>query len=50
MNRDRAKKLSILIILALCFIMLVVLLAGFSLDRVKEKRQADVGDALHAQP
>ena len=40
------QKLSILIILACCFIMLVVILAWFALDRVKEKIQADVGDAL----
>jgi hypothetical protein len=45
-ERGSTQKLSILIILALCFIMLVVVLAVFSLDRVKEKRQADVGDAL----
>jgi CheY-like chemotaxis protein len=45
-EQGSSQKLSILIILALCFIMLVVLLAGFSLDRVKEKRQADVGAAL----
>ena len=40
------QKISILIILACCFITLVVILAWFSLDRVKEKIQADVGDAL----
>jgi polar amino acid transport system substrate-binding protein len=39
-------KLSILIILAGAFFMLVVVLAWFALDRVKEKIQADVGDAL----
>jgi PAS domain S-box-containing protein len=33
-------------ILAGCFIMVVVVLAWFSLDRVKEKIQADVRDAL----
>ena len=40
------QKLSILIILAGCFIILVIFLAGFALERVKEKIQADVGDAL----
>ena len=40
------KKLSLLIILAGCFIVLVTFLAGLALDRVKEKIQADVGDAL----
>jgi PAS domain S-box-containing protein len=40
------QKISILIILACCFIILVTFLAGFALDRVKEKIQADVGDAL----
>jgi PAS domain S-box-containing protein len=40
------RKLSILLILACCFIMLVTFLAGFALDRVKEKIQTDVGDAL----
>ena len=39
-------KLSILIILACCFIILVTFLARFALDRVKEKIQTDVGDAL----
>ena len=33
-------------ILVSCFVILVVLLAGFALNRVKKKRQADVGDAL----
>jgi hypothetical protein len=33
-------------ILAACFILLVVVLAWFALDRVKEKIQADVGDSL----
>ena len=40
------QKLSLLIILAGCFIVLVTVLAGFALDRVKEKIQVDVGDAL----
>ena len=40
------KKPGILIILAGCFIALVVVLAWFALDRVKEKIQADVGEAL----
>ena len=40
------QKLSILMILAGGFIVLVVVLAWFALDRVKEKIQADVGDAL----
>ena len=40
------QKLSILIILACCFIILVTFLAGFALDRVKEKIQTDMGDAL----
>ena len=40
------QKLSILIILACCFIILVTFLAGVALDRVKKKIQADVGDAL----
>jgi hypothetical protein len=40
------QKLSILFILAGCFIVLVAFLAGFALDRVKEKIQVDVGDAL----
>ena len=40
------QKPGILIILAGCFIVLVVVLAGFALDRVKEKIQADVGEAL----
>ena len=37
---------SILIILVSCFLVLVVVLAWLALDRVKEKIQADVGDAL----
>ncbi|MGD9090084.1 MAG: PAS domain S-box protein [Desulfobacterales bacterium] len=40
------QKPGILIILAGCFIALVVVLAWFALDRVEEKIQADVGDAL----
>ena len=40
------QKLSILIILAGCFIILVTFLTGFALERVKEKIQVDVGDAL----
>jgi polar amino acid transport system substrate-binding protein len=40
------QKLSILIILAGAFLMLVVVLAWFALNRVEEKIQADVGDAL----
>ena len=40
------QKLSILIILASLFIMLVVIIAWFALDRVKERIQADVSDAL----
>ena len=40
------QKLSILIILAGAFLMLVVILAWFALSRVEEKIQTDVGDAL----
>jgi len=40
------QKLSILIILAGAFLVLVVILAWFALERVEEKIQADVGDAL----
>jgi polar amino acid transport system substrate-binding protein len=40
------QKLSILLILASCLIMLVTVLAWFALDRVKEKIQTDVGYAL----
>ena len=40
------QKLSILMILAGLFIMLVVIIAWFALDRVKERIQADVSDAL----
>jgi len=39
-------KPNILIILAGCFLMLVTVLAWLALDKVKEKIQADVGDAL----
>jgi PAS domain S-box-containing protein len=45
-ERGSIQKLSILIILACCFIILVTFLAGFALERVKEKIQADLGDAL----
>ncbi len=45
-ERGSTQKLSILIILAGCFIILVSALAWFALGRVKEKIQADVGDAL----
>ena len=40
------QKPSILIILVSCFLVLVVVLAWFALDRIKEKIQSDVGDAL----
>ena len=40
------QKPTILIILVSCFLVLVVVLAWFALGRVKEKIQADVGDAL----
>jgi two-component system sensor histidine kinase/response regulator len=40
------QKPSILIILAGCFMVLVVVLAWFALDRIEEKIQADVGEAL----
>ena len=40
------RKLSILLILTVSFIVLVMILAWFALDRVKEKIKADVGDAL----
>jgi polar amino acid transport system substrate-binding protein len=40
------RKLSILFILTVGFIALVVVLAWFALDQVKEKIQAEVGDAL----
>ena len=40
------QKLSILMILAVCFIMLVVVLAWFALDQVKKKVQSDAGNAL----
>jgi PAS domain S-box-containing protein len=39
-------KLNILIILAVCFIALVIVLAGFALNRVEEKIKTDVGEAL----
>ena len=45
-ERGSTQKLSILMILAGCFIMLAVVLAWFALDKVKEKIQADVGNAL----
>ena len=40
------QKPGILIILAACFIALVFVLAWFALNRVEEKIQADVGEAL----
>ncbi|MEE9497191.1 MAG: PAS domain S-box protein, partial [Desulfobacterales bacterium] len=40
------QNINILIILGCCFLMLVVVLAWFALDRVKEKIQTDAGDAL----
>jgi PAS domain S-box-containing protein len=40
------QKPGILFILAGCFMVLVVVLAWFALDRVEEKIQADAGDAL----
>ena len=40
------QKVSVLFILAGCFIVLEVVLAWFALDRVEEKIQADVGEAL----
>ena len=40
------RKLSILLILTVGFIVLVVVLVWFVLDRIKEKIQADVGAAL----
>ena len=39
-------KLGMLLILGCSFIVLVTLLAGFALERVKEKIQADAGNAL----
>ena len=45
-ERGSTQKLSILIILTCCFLILVVVLAWFALDRVEQKIQADVGDAL----
>ena len=41
-----APKLNILIILAGCFIALVIVLAGFALNRVEEKIKTEVGKAL----
>jgi PAS domain S-box-containing protein len=40
------RKLSILLILTVGFILLVVILAWFALDQIKEKIQVDVGKAL----
>ena len=40
------QKLGVLVILAGAFLMLVVVLTWFALNRVEEKIQADVGDAL----
>jgi hypothetical protein len=40
------QKVSVLFILAGCFIVLEVVLAWFALDRVEEKIQTDVGEAL----
>jgi polar amino acid transport system substrate-binding protein len=40
------RKLGILLILAIGFIVLVTVLAGFALERIKAKIQADTGDAL----
>jgi PAS domain S-box-containing protein len=45
-QQGSTQKLSILIILVCCFIMLVTLLAWFALGKVKQRIQADVGDAL----
>ena len=45
-EQGSTQKLSILMILAGCFIVLVVVLAWFALDKVKEKIQTDVGNAL----
>jgi polar amino acid transport system substrate-binding protein len=45
-DHGSTQKLNILMILAGCFIMLVVVLAWFALNQVKEKIQADVGNAL----
>jgi polar amino acid transport system substrate-binding protein len=45
-ERGSTQKLNILMILAGCFIMLVVVLAWFALDKVKEKIRTDVGNAL----
>ena len=45
-EQGSTQKLSILIILAACFILLVTLMAWFALDQVEKKIQSDVGDAL----
>ena len=45
-QRGSTQKLSILIIFIICFVALVVILAWFALDRVKEKIQSDVGEAV----
>ena len=45
-QRGATSKISILIILVCCFIMLVTVLAWFALDRVKQRIQADVSEAL----
>jgi hypothetical protein len=45
-EQGSTQKLSILMILAVCFIVLVMVLAWFALDQVKEKIQTDAGSAL----
>jgi hypothetical protein len=45
-QRGSTPKLSILLIFIICFVALVVILAWFALDRVKEKIQSDVGEAV----
>jgi polar amino acid transport system substrate-binding protein len=45
-ERGSTQKFNILMILAGCFILLVVVLAWFALDKVKDKIQTDVGNAL----
>ena len=45
-QRGSSQKISILIIFTCSFILLVAVLAWFALGRVKEKIQADMGDAL----
>ncbi|MGD9176273.1 MAG: PAS domain S-box protein [Desulfobacterales bacterium] len=45
-QRGSTQKLSILLILTICFIAVVVVLAWFAIDRVKVKIQTDVSDAL----